>query len=231
MTRTSLGLSLKASLHQARVANLGRALIGGQQRGLHEVEPALVGQFLESLAAERVREILVDRLMGLLGAGAMTQRFDDMRARLLQRLDVSELVIFDLDDVVTVLGLYDRQLARLHRKGRVGKRLHHLALLEIAEVAAAVPVPGVIGELLGELGEVGSALDLLQKVFGLGFGGGLLSGRGVGRDRDQNVARADLFRMGQTGVALAVVVILDFLVGGIDLGRELVWVVADEVER
>ena len=169
--------------------------------------------------------------MGLLDAGPMAQCLNDFRARLRQRVDVGKLVIFDLDDVVTELSLHHRQFAWLHPEGRVGKRLHHLALLEISKIPSGVTGAGVIGELLGELGEIATGLDLLQEVFGLGLGGGLLRWRGVCRHRDQNMTGADLFRMRQCGVTLAIVVILDLLLGGIDLPREFVGVVADEVER
>ncbi len=134
--------------------------------------------------------------MGLLDAGTMAQRLDDPRARLLQRIDMGELMILDLDDVVAELGLDHRHLAGLHPEGRIGKRLHHLGLPEIAKLTSTVFRPGVIGELLGEFGEVTPGLDLFQEIFGLGLGGGLLRGRGVRRHRDQNVTGANLFRMG-----------------------------------
>jgi len=58
-----------------------------------------------------------------------------------------------------------------------------------------------------------------------------LGGRGVGCHCDQNMPCANLLGVSKAGVALTVVVVLNLLVGGIYLGRQLVGVIADDVER
>src|SRR5262249_39422684 len=135
--------------------------------------------------------------MSLLGAGSAAQRLDYLRSRLGKRLHARELVIFYLHDVIAELGLHHGTLTRLHAKSSIGKWLHHLALAEVTQVAAGVFGARVVRELFGQLGEIATTLDLLQEVIGFGLSRALLCSCRIGRDRDQDVARTNLFRVGE----------------------------------
>ena len=68
-------------------------------------------------------------------------------------------LVLDLDDVPAELRLHRiGDLARVHLEGDVGEFRHHLALGEIAEIAA-VALPRIFVLLLGERGEIGAPLE------------------------------------------------------------------------
>jgi len=90
--------------------------------------------------------------------------------------------VLDLDDVVAELGL-DRgfaQVAFLELEGGIGEFLHHIALLEPAEITAFGAGRLVGRFLLGQLVEGGALLDLVDQRLGLILG------------RDQDMARPAL---------------------------------------
>ena len=72
-------------------------------------------------------------------------------------------LVLDLDDVPAELRLHRiGDLARIHLERDLGEFRHHLALDEIAEVAA-VGGARILRLLLRQLGEIGAALELLRR--------------------------------------------------------------------
>ena len=82
------------------------------------------------------------------------------------------------------------------------------------QLAARVLAAGVVGVLLGQVGKVCAALNLLENPFGLGLGRGIGLGVGAGGHLDEDVARPRLLRRR----VLALVrgeVLLNLLLGGL----------------
>src|SRR5215213_11458764 len=128
------------------------------------------------------------------------------------RLDLAEgagllvLLVRNLKEVVAELGLDGADdLALLGGEGRLLEGRNGLALAQAAEVAALRRAAGVLGVLLGELGEVTAVFELLLHVLGLLF---LVLG-------EEDVADADLLGGGELGLFVLLVVLLDLLVRGL----------------
>ena len=89
-------------------------------------------------------------------------------------------------------------------------------MLQKAELAARVLAAGIVGVLLGELGQVAAGAELLENVFGLGLGGCVGLGVCALGHLDEDVA--DLHLIGNLVVLeVRLVVLLGLLIG--DLGR------------
>jgi len=73
---------------------------------------------------------------------------------------------------------------------------------------------GIVRVLLGQVGKVGAALNLLEKRFSLGLGGSIGLGVSSLSDLEENVARAGLFRHGVFGLVRGVV-LLNLLLRGL----------------
>jgi len=111
-------------------------------------------------------------------------------------------------------------LAGLQGEGGLLELAHHAALREEPQVAALGLGAGVVGVLLGELGEVLSRFGLGLEILGLLLGRFLLLRRGVGLDADEDVPRPD--HLGVLELLLVRVVIgLEVLLGEVDLADDL----------
>src|SRR6185437_1966661 len=96
---------------------------------------------------------------------------NDLRLDLGQRTLVGGLFILNLQDVVAELRLDDaRGLSGSQRERRLVELGNGLTAVQPSEFAALVLAAGVVGVLLGQLGEVAASLDLLQQIVGLGLG-------------------------------------------------------------
>ena len=122
----------------------------------------------------------------------------------------------------------DDRLAGLETESDVLERFDHLAAGERAEIAAFIFGPGVIGIFFRQSGEIGAMLKLLEDVLGLGLGGGLVLGAGAGGGADQDVAGMDFGRVGEHGLGVIVVEILDVLIRGLTGGGQGRGIIADE---
>ena len=91
------------------------------------------------------------------------------------------LPLLHLHDVIAELGLHDLGVADLLGEDGVVELRHHRAAPGKAQFAALVLAAGVVGVLLGQVGKVGAALNLLEQRLGLGLGRGI--GLGVGARR------------------------------------------------
>ena len=151
-----------------------------------------LGGFGEALARLRLAQLLFDLCLG---------RFE---LRSLRGLDVGEL-----DDVEAELRLHRAgDIAHLHPEYRIVEWLDHLAAREEPQVPAFRGRAGILGVLLRQLGErLRGFLRLRDERLGLLAGLGLLLRRGAGWNRDQDVARAPLFRFFELGPPLLVVLL------------------------
>src|SRR5215213_4821875 len=128
------------------------------------------------------------------------------------RLDLAEgagllgLLVRNLKEVVAELGLDGADdLALIGGEGRLLEGRNGLALAETAEIATLLRAAGILGILLGELGEVTAVFELLLHVLGLLF---LVLG-------EEDVADADLLGGGELGLFVLLVVLLDLFVRGL----------------
>ena len=103
----------------------------------------------------------------------------------LERRNAGLLVIYDLQDTVTLLEAHHlSDFAGLHSKSLVLDFLCQLAALEHAE-RAAIRGGWTVGIFLGDIFEIGTVMNLLKKVVGFGLSGtqscgfGSLPGSGV----------------------------------------------------
>ena len=128
-----------------------------QRRG-HHLQVMSRGGFLQAvfacLGGERLGVALFSG--GRLLAG---QHFPDGRLNLAERLAVRRLPLFHLHEVVAEGCLHDPGVADLLGEDGVFKLRHHHAAPGKAQFAALVFAAGVIGVLLCQFGEVGSALN------------------------------------------------------------------------
>ena len=81
-----------------------------------------------------------------------------------QRLGVRRLALLDLDDVVAELGVDERYVADLVGEDGGVEFRDHGAATGKAQFPALRAAAGIFGVLLGEIGEVGSALNLLEEM-------------------------------------------------------------------
>ena len=117
------------------------------------------------------------------------------------------LPLLHLHDVIAELALHDLRIADLLGEDGVVELRHHHAAAGKAQFAALFLAAGVVGVLLGQLGEVCAALNLLEQPFGLGLGRGIGLGVGAGRHLDQNVPRTGLLRQRVVGLVLGKVLL------------------------
>ena len=144
----------------------------------------LLQAVLDGLGGERLRVVLFG-LGGLLA----DQRGLDGGQDFVERLGVRGLPLLHLDDVIAELGLHDLGVADLLGEDGVVELRHHGAALGKAQFAALVFAAGIVGVLLGQIGKVRAALNLLEDGFGFGLGGGIGLGVGAGGHLDEDVAR------------------------------------------
>src|SRR5262245_1360063 len=125
------------------------------------------------------RPALLGRLVEALDLRALAQLADELALRfareigldlVLHLLELRRLLgalVLDLDDVPAELRLHRiGELARIHLERDLGELGHHLILGEIAKIAAFGGA-GILGLFLGDGGEIGTALDLVEQRLGL----------------------------------------------------------------
>src|SRR3954466_4761250 len=133
---------------------------------------------------------------GLLLAVARPEELLDLGFHFVKRHRSRRLLLDDLDDVITEIGLDDvADRARFETERRVVEGPDHLSLLKEAEVTAVGGAARILGVLLGERREVLAGLRVLENRLGfcprLRFRGRVsILGRG-----DQDVARVHLLRL------------------------------------
>jgi hypothetical protein len=106
-------------------------------------------------------------------------------------LGVRGLALLNLDDVIAELGVDDLHVADLLGEDGGVELGNHGAATGKAEFAALCAAAGIFGVLLGEIGEVGSALDLLEEPSALALASASVLAAPPGR-LDEDVARAGL---------------------------------------
>ena len=169
----------------------------------------LIEAVLHGLRSQRLRIAL------LRGRGLLANQCGlDGRQHLAQRLRVRLLALFDLNDVVAILGLDDFCIADFLSEDGVVELGHHAPALRESQLAAGILAAGVIGIFLGQIGKVGAALNLFEDQLGFGLGGRIGFGVGSLIDLDQDMARTGLFRHGVFRL-VGGVVLLDFLLRGL----------------
>ncbi len=115
----------------------------------------------DDLLGDLVLQLVLDLVEGRRGLGALVGQQDDMPAELALHRGLGVLALVQL-------------------VGRSPEFRDHVAVAEIAEVAA-IGGARILGFLLGELGEIGTLVELGDDVLGLGLGG------------DEDVAGPQLF--------------------------------------
>ncbi len=76
---------------------------------------------------------------------------------------MSVLVIGNLDDVITILGLHRlAYFTDLYREGGVFELRHHLPAAKEAQITAVVLAPGVGRVFLGQFGEVSPIVQFIE---------------------------------------------------------------------
>src|SRR5499427_7495665 len=175
-----------------------------RRRGWHPPPPALeyasarVGTTAvseENLEKQNRASVFLrlGRIVEALDLGALAQLGDEVGLRLARQIGLDlvlhlfefrrllDALVLDLDDVPAELRLHRiGELSGIHLEGDIGKFGHHLIFGEVAEIAA-LGGTGILGLFLGQLGEIGAALELFEN--GLRFIFAF----------DQDVARAHLF--------------------------------------
>ena len=142
------------------------------------------------------------------------QRGLDGGQDLAERLGVRRLPLLHLHDVIAELGLHNLDVADLLGKDGLVELRHHRAAPGKAQLAALVLAAGIVGVFLGQFGEVGAGLKLLEQILGLGLGRGIGLGVGARRHLDEDVAGTGLLRNRVLGL-VRVEVLLNLLLGGL----------------
>src|SRR5262249_31062733 len=87
-----------------------------------------------------------------------------------QRSGMRRLFLFDLNDVIAVLGANEAGgLSGLERKGSLIEFRNGSSVLEEAEFAALLLAAGVVGVFLREIGEVSTVVQLVEDALRLGL--------------------------------------------------------------
>ncbi len=132
------------------------------------------------------------------------------------------LPLLHLHDVIAELRLHDFDVADLLGENCVVELRHHHAAAGKAQLAAFVLAAGVVGVLLGQIGEVRATLNLLEQTLGFGLGRGVGLGIRARRHLDEDVAGTRLLRNRVFGL-VRVEVLLNLLLRGLrNTARQLI---------